>query len=146
MKANSEIETRKHALSYYHQGKSITEICHLLNRSRVWFYKWLHRYQSNRPEWYKDVSKAPHNVANKTHEKIVALVIKIRREQEQKSRSRIGAKTIQKRINGLGYHSISERTISRIIKRNNTSVKREQNASKKQTKPVKQQPKQQSLF
>lgn len=39
------IQLRKQALRLYHAGRTVTQTCALLGRSRTWFYKWYNRYQ-----------------------------------------------------------------------------------------------------
>jgi len=48
------IHMRQRALKLFEAGKSITEICHLLGRSRTWFYKWRQRYQQQGPGGLKN--------------------------------------------------------------------------------------------
>jgi len=50
---------RKMAIAQYLQEKSPASIYQELGRSKYWFFKWLKRYQSGDPEWYRDRSKAP---------------------------------------------------------------------------------------
>ncbi|QOJ30166.1 MAG: helix-turn-helix domain-containing protein [Ignavibacteriales bacterium] len=57
-----EITKRKEAIKLFTQGISITRICQTLKQSRVWFYKWKSRYQSNpEGEWFVEQSRKPHN-------------------------------------------------------------------------------------
>ena len=57
---------RKMAIAQYLQGKPPAPIYHELGRSKYWFFKWLKRYQSGDPEWYRDRSKAPHRHPHQT--------------------------------------------------------------------------------
>ena len=121
---NDSTAARQHAVNLYHQGLKVSEICHRLNRSRTWFYKWLHRYQSGQPNWHEDLPKTPHKIANKTPADLLKLVLKIRKDLEETNRSRIGAKTIQNRLMILGWDPpLPVRTINRILKQHHTSRK-----------------------
>ena len=76
----SEEEIRIKAVDLYKGRWKISKICESVERSRVWFYKWLKRYQSGDKDWYKDVSKAPKAVFNKSSLAIESMVILIRKE------------------------------------------------------------------
>jgi len=56
-----EQELRKTAVNRYLKGETPKSIYTDLKRSKNWFFKWLKRYKSGEPEWYKDKSKAPIN-------------------------------------------------------------------------------------
>ncbi len=49
-----ETELRKKAIQRYVQGEKPKSIYIDLKRSKKWFFKWLNRYQSSAPDWYKD--------------------------------------------------------------------------------------------
>lgn len=36
----SDVHLRRQAIKLFENGRSITEICQILGRSRTWFYKW----------------------------------------------------------------------------------------------------------
>ena len=149
MENSTESSTRQHALNLYHQGMKVNEICRRLNRSRTWFYKWLHRYQSGQTNWHEDLPKTPHKIANKTPADLVKLVLKIRKDLEDTKRSRIGAKNIQNRLMMLGWDPpLPIRTINRVLKQHHTSRKKQSYPQRKKVhKSVARQPlKQPSLF
>ena len=54
---------RIRAINRHLKGESPTKICTSLGKSRVWFYKWLKRYQDigekSRKKWFHEESKAP---------------------------------------------------------------------------------------
>jgi hypothetical protein len=54
-----EQELRKTAIKRFIQGKKPKHIYESLNRSKPWFFKWLKRYQSGDPNWFKGQSRAP---------------------------------------------------------------------------------------
>ena len=48
-----EQELRKQAIQRYRNHEQPKAIYTDLNRSKYWFFKWLKRYQSGDPDWYK---------------------------------------------------------------------------------------------
>ena len=54
-----EQDLRKLAIERHIKGESPKSIYTDLNRSKNWFFKWLKRYQTGDPNWYKSKSKAP---------------------------------------------------------------------------------------
>ena len=49
-----EQKLRKQEIYRYQNNKKPKVIYTDLNRSKYWFFKWLKRYQSGDPDWYKD--------------------------------------------------------------------------------------------
>ena len=107
---------RKMAMEQFLKGKSPASICGDLGRSRPWFYKWLHRYQSRQDDWFKDESKAPHH-PNKTSEDTQKLVTNIRLQLEENPFAQIGVSAIQWELRKLGVPPPPDWTINRILKR-----------------------------
>ena len=50
---------RKTAIERYLKGEMPKSIYTDLRRSKNWFFKWLKRYKSGEPDWFKDHSRAP---------------------------------------------------------------------------------------
>lgn len=107
---------RKMAIEEFLKGKSPTSIYRDLGRSRPWFYKWLHRYQSGEDEWSKDQSKAPHH-PNKTSEETQTLVTNLRFQLEENPFAQVGVSAIQWEFRKLGVTPPPDWTINRILKR-----------------------------
>jgi len=107
---------RKMAIEEFLKGKSPTSVHRDLERSRPWFYKWLHRYQSGKDEWFKDQSKAPHH-PNKTSEDIQTLVTNLRFQLEENPFAQVGVSAIQWEFRKLGVTPPPDWTINRILKR-----------------------------
>jgi len=112
-----ETTLRKMAIEEFLKGKSPTAVYRDLGRSRPWFYKWLHRYQSQEDDWFEDKSKAPHNHPNKTPEDIHKLVTNIRLQLEENPFAQIGVSAIKWEFQKLGVAPPPDRTINRILKR-----------------------------
>ena len=107
---------RKMAIEQFLKGKSPISIYGDLGRSKPWFYKWLHRYQSGQDEWFKDESKAPHH-PNKTPEDTQKLVTNIRLQLEEHPFAQIGVSAIQWELRKLGLPPPPDWTINRILQR-----------------------------
>ena len=107
---------RKIAVEQYLQGKDPIAIYSELGRSKPWFFKWLHRYQSGDTEWYKDKPKTPHCHPHETPPERQNLVKNIRIQLED-SYAQVGTPAIKWEFKKLGITPPSDRTINRILKR-----------------------------
>jgi len=107
---------RKMAMEQYLQGKTPISIYQEMGRSKFWFFKWLRRYRSGKPEWYKDEPKAPHSHPNETPPEMRKLVSNVRIQLGQ-SYSQIGTSAIKWEFKKLGAIPPSDCTINRILKR-----------------------------
>jgi len=107
---------RKMAMEQYLQGKSPISIYLEMGRSKYWFFKWLHRYQSKDPEWFKDKPKTPHHHPHTSPLEMQSLVKNIRIQLED-SYAQVGTSAIRWEFKKLGVIPPSDRTINRILKR-----------------------------
>lgn len=107
---------RKMAIEQHLQDKSPHSIYHEMGRSKYWFFKWLHRYQSGVSEWYKDQPKTPHQHPHETPPEMQHLVKNIRIQLED-SYAQVGTSAIKWEFKKLGMTPPSDRTINRILKR-----------------------------
>lgn len=112
-----EEEIRQKAISRYCQGEKPKSIYMDLSRSKVWFFKWLNRYQSGDPEWFKDKSKAPINRPTKLNEIEKERIIKVRSHLESQRFAQTGASAIKWELTKSGYTFPSDSTIHRVLKR-----------------------------
>ena len=112
-----EENLRKMAIEQFLKGKSPTSVYRDLGRSRPWFYKWLHRYQSEKDEWFQDQSRAAHEHPNQTSPDIQKLVTNIRLQLEKNPFAQVGVSAIQWEFRKLGVAPLPDRTINRILKR-----------------------------
>ena len=119
MGETNEEQIRKKAIRLYLEGTSVSDACSKLDCSRPWFYKWLRRYQGGDSEWYRERSRAPRRVANKTPKDTEEQVLKIRSRLENSKYSQIGAMAIQWEMEKLGIEPLPSWTIDRILKRHN---------------------------
>jgi hypothetical protein len=112
-----EEELRQKAISRYCNGEQPKSIYTELNRSKYWFFKWLSRYQSGDPEWFKDRSRAPINRPSALSEVEVQRIINVRKHLESQKFAQIGASAIKWELSKSGFDFPSDSTINRVLKR-----------------------------
>jgi len=112
-----EESMRKMAVQQYLQGRFPVSIYQEIGRSKKWFFKWLRRYQSGNPEWYRDYSKAPHSHPNQTPTEIQNIVKNTRIQLEANPYAQVGVSAIKWQCQGLGISLPSDRTVNRILKK-----------------------------
>ena len=112
-----EEENRQKAISRYCKGENPKSIYKDLNRSKVWFFKWLKRYQSGDPEWFKDKSKAPIRRPFRISEIDKQRIISVRQNLESQKFAQTGASAIKWELTKSGHSFPSDSTINRVLKR-----------------------------
>jgi len=112
-----EQELRKQAIQRYRNNEKPKSIYTDLNRSKYWFFKWLKRYQSGDPDWYKDQSKAPHTRPTALSEIDKQRIISVRERLESQKFAQTGASAIKWELSKSGFSFPSDRTINRVLKR-----------------------------
>jgi putative transposase len=110
-------ELRQKAIKRYLKGEKPKSIYTDLNRSKVWFFKWLKRYQSGDPEWFTNKSKAPINHPREINEIEKERIINVRRYLESQTFAQIGASAIKWELTKSGHHFPSDSTINRVLRR-----------------------------
>jgi transposase len=112
-----EQELREKAISRYLQGEAPKAIYTDLNRSKYWFFKWLKRYKTGEPDWFKDKSRAalqrPVQISETDRQRIVS----VRTWLESERFAQIGASAIKWELRKSGHSFPSDRTINRVLKR-----------------------------
>lgn len=113
-----EEEIRKQAI-YRHivGGESPKSIYRSLKRSKKWFFKWLKRYQTGDTDWFKDHCRAPRRRPAETSQKQQDLIIATRQRLETEPYAQIGVTAIKWALKKLKASFPSDRTITRILKR-----------------------------
>lgn len=104
----NELSVRQTAIRLRLAGDRIEVICHTLHKSEAWFHKWWRRYVEIGPDGLYDLTRATHQVANRTPAHIEQAVIAIRRRlaahaTPQTRDSLIGAPQIRAELEALGY-------------------------------------------
>jgi len=112
-----EHEQRKKAIHRYLKGETPKTIYTDLKRSKHWFFKWLKRYQTGEPEWYKGKSRAPVNRPTQLGEIEKQRIISTRQRLESEKFAQIGVSAIKWELSKSGYSLPSDRTINRVLKR-----------------------------
>jgi transposase len=112
-----EQELRKKAIERYVKGESPKSIYTDLKRSKNWFFKWLKRYKSGDPYWYRAQSRAPkrHPTAISSVEK--QRIISTRLQLESQKFAQIGPSAIKWELFKAGDSLPSDSTIKRVLKR-----------------------------
>ena len=112
-----EQELRKQAIQRYQNNVTPKVIYTDLNRSKFWFFKWLKRYQSGDPDWYKDQSRAPKNSPRRICGTDEQRIIEVRKKLESQPFAQTGASAIKWELSKSGFSFPSDRTINRVLKR-----------------------------
>ncbi len=112
-----EQELRKQAIQRYRNNEKPKSIYTDLNRSKFWFFKWLKRYQSGDPDWYKDQSRAPNTRPTALSEIAKQRIISVRERLESQKFAQTGASAIKWELSKSGFNFPSDRTINRVLKR-----------------------------
>jgi len=112
-----EQKLRKQAIKRLLKGESPKYIYTDLKRSKNWFFKWLKRYQTGDPDWYKDRSRAPINLPAKLSEINKQRIISVRARLESQKFAQIGASAIKWELTKSGFDFPSDSTINRVLNR-----------------------------
>ena len=111
-----EEELRQKAISRYCKGEKPNSIYTERRRSRVWFFKWLKRYQGGDPEWFKDKPNAPIDRLTELNEIGKERIINVRRSLESQIHAQIGASAVKWELAKSGHRFPSDNTIHRVLK------------------------------
>lgn len=112
-----EQNARKLAIDRYLKGESPKSIYTDLDRSKNWFFKWLKRYKTGTPNWYKGKSRAPKRMPTAIGEVEKQRIISVRSQLESQKFAQIGASAIKWELSKSGFDLPSDRTINRVLKR-----------------------------
>ena len=112
-----EKELRKTAIKRYLEGEPPKVIYTDLKRSKHWFFKWLKRYQSGDPNWYKDRSKAPKRRPGAISDADRNRIISTRQHLEAQKFTQIGVSAIKWELSKDGLNFPSDSTIKRVLKK-----------------------------
>ena len=119
-----ESELRKQAISRYENGESPKSIYQSLGRSKKWFFKWLKRYRNGGSNWYKELSRRPHQSKQKIDDSMEQAIIDTRKKLETTLYAQIGALNIKWHLEKQGLTPPPISTINYVLKRNNLVKKR----------------------
>jgi len=115
---------RRLAVKKYLKGESASAICASFGKSRFWLYKWVKRFNPNNPTWCQEFSRRPNNTPHRTPLEIEEIVKMIRLNLYNNDLF-YGAQAICWEMEDLGVSPLpSERTINRILARNDLTHRR----------------------
>jgi hypothetical protein len=112
-----EQDLRTKAIILYLKGATPKTIYTGLNRSKQWFFKWLKRYQSGDPDWYKGKSRAPQKQSAEISKIDRQRIISTRKRLESQKFAQTGASAIKWELSKSGFGFPSDRTINRVLKK-----------------------------
>jgi len=110
-----EEETRRQAIERYRSGESPKAIYEAFKRTKQWFFKWLRRYQSGDPHWFKSKSRAPRRRPYQIDETRRQQIISVREHLESERFAQIGVSAIKWELKKAKIEFPSDRTISRVL-------------------------------
>ena len=128
----AEEQERINAMNAHFDGEKPAKICKRMEHPRKWFYKWKNRFLTKKKDWYKDESRRPKVVANKTKPGVEAKIITIRKElmlgeKEGYEYNCVGVNAIQHKFDGLGYSENEipkQGVIKRVVKENGLLIQK----------------------
>ena len=112
----TEEEIRLKAIERYVNSEKPKSIYNDLGRTKTWFFKWLKRYQSGEPHWYRSKPKTPQHQPTQIAEVDRQRIIHIREHLQRQSFAQIGVAAIKWELHKTKAPIPSDRTINRILK------------------------------
>lgn len=125
-----ELSDRQKAVRLRLAGERIEDICRVLKRTERWFHKWWQRYLTSGPEGLYDLTRANHQVVNRTPPHIERAILSVRRRLAARATpdtryTLLGAATIRQELEALGLSPLpSLRTIERVLERSHLTCPR----------------------
>jgi putative transposase len=117
-------EDRKRAIERFLEGERVSSLCGSLGYSREWFYKWLGRFKSGDPDWFREGSRRPRHTPLRTPREIEEIVKLVRLSLYNRGEF-CGAQAIRWEIEEQEVRPLpSIRTIDRILARNSLTQRR----------------------
>lgn len=112
----TEEEIRCKAIERFIDGEAPKAIYDDLGRTKQWFFKWLKRYQSGDPDWYRSKSRAPRNRPAQIDQVERQRIISIRQRLQRQPFAQTGVSAIKWDLHKGGAPPRSDRTINRVLK------------------------------
>jgi putative transposase len=134
MKLEQQEADRQEAIRRHLVGETPSAIYTSLGYSRVWFYKWLHRYEMGETNWFQDRSRKPRSSPRRTEPEIEQLILVVRRRLVGEGLFH-GDQAILWELEDLEVDPLpSVRTIARILGRHGVIQRRKGRYEPKGTK------------
>jgi len=126
---DNELSDRQQAIKLRLAGRSVEEICGIVNRSRDWFNTWWRRYRMLGPNGLFDLTRSnvqPRRISPELERTIVGIRRRLASQTHPDTRySLIGASSIVAELQVLHIHPLpSVRTVERVLERNGETVAR----------------------
>lgn len=112
----TEDELRRQAIMRFTNGENPKSIYTNLGRTKQWFFKWLNRYRTGEPDWYRSKSHATHTQPNCINDDERCRIIKIRQRLETQRFAQFGVSAIKWELHKAGAPLPSDSTIYRVLK------------------------------
>ena len=112
----TEDELRRKAIMRFTNGETAKSIYTDLGRTKQWFFKWLNRYRTGDPDWYRSKSHATHTKPNRTSDAERSRIIKIRHRLEKQRFAQFGVSAIKWELHKADVPLPSDSTIYRVLK------------------------------
>lgn len=113
-----EEELRQKAINRHIQGgESPKDVYTSLNRTKQWFFKWLMRYRTGAPDWFKEQSRAPKTRPSEIDPKSKELILSTRQKLVAAPYAQIGVSAIKWELKKQKLPFPSDSTINRVLKR-----------------------------
>ncbi len=112
----TEDELRRQAIMRYTNGEKPKSIYSDLGRTKQWFFKWLNRYRTGDPDWYRSKSHATHTKPNRISDAERARIINTRYRLEARRFAQFGVSAIKWELHKAGVSLPSDSTIYRVVK------------------------------
>lgn len=117
-------QDRQRAIARYRHGENPSSISVSLGYSRDWFYRWLKRFESGDPYWYREASRRPAHVPSRMAPQTEEAVTLVRAQLDNRGEFS-GAGVIRWELEELGVKPLpSIRTINRILARHGLKRRR----------------------
>jgi len=126
---NNELSDRQQAIKLRLAGRSVEEICRILDRSPAWFHIWWRRYRALGPNGLFDLTRTttqPRRITPDLERSILNIRRRLTSQTHPGTRySLIGAGSILAELQVLHIHPLpSPRTIERVLERNGITAPR----------------------
>jgi putative transposase len=113
-----EEELRQKAIHRHIQGgESPKDVYTSLNRTKQWFFKWLTRYRTGSPDWFKEQSRAPKTRPSEIDKESKKHILLTRQQLVDAPYAQIGVSAIKWELKKQGLPFPSDSTINRVLKR-----------------------------
>ena len=116
MDEQHERHLRRKAIRLHVQGLPAAQILKVVQRSKAWFNKWLHRFEQFGAAGLKSRSRRPHHQPHAASPALVRAIVRTRQRLVRQRVGLIGPRAIQREFEQLGGTVPSRTTIKRVLR------------------------------